>query len=97
MPNDRTVLIFSKSGGDFGLLDDKRGIALPLDELRKNLEDFMGSLQETLPAIDKPASGMGLKSVSVAVGIDGKGRVGFLGTGVEVGGSATLTLTFERP
>ena len=45
---------------------------------------------------DKLAGGMGLKSVSVAVGINGKGQVGFLGTGVEVGGSATLTLLFER-
>jgi hypothetical protein len=30
------------------------------------------------------------------LGINGKGQVGVLGTGVEIGGSATLTLTFER-
>jgi len=34
---------------------------------------------------------MGLKSVSVAVGVDGKGQAGFLG------GTTTLSLTFERP
>ena len=88
--------MFSNAGSDFGLLDEKRQIALPVDELRNNLADFMASLQEILPAADKTAAGMGLKSVSVAVGINGKGKFGFLGTGVEAGGSATLTLNFER-
>jgi hypothetical protein len=96
MPDSRKVLVFAGSSGDFDLLDEKRKVALPVDELRQNLEDFMASLQDILLGADKPAGGMGLKSVSVAVGINGKGQVGFLGTGVEVGGSATLTLTFER-
>jgi hypothetical protein len=96
MPGSRKVLIFTGSSTEFDLLDEKRMVALPVDELRKNLEDFMASLRDILPAADKPAAGMGLKTVSVALGINGKGQVGFLGTGVEVGGSATLTLTFER-
>jgi hypothetical protein len=96
MPESRKVLVFTDSSGDFDLLDEKRKVALPVDELHKNLEDFMASLQDILPAADKPTAGMGLKTVSVAVGINGKGQVGFLGTGVEIGGSATLTLTFER-
>jgi hypothetical protein len=96
MPEGRKVLVFSGSSSDFELLDEKRQVALPVDELRKNLEDFMASLQDVLPIADKPTAGMGLKTVSVAVGINGKGQVGFLGTGVEVGGSATLTLTFDR-
>jgi hypothetical protein len=96
MSENRTVLIFSSSSSQFDLLDEKRKIELPVDELRKNLDYFMASLKEVLPAIDKPTGGMGLKSVRVAVGINGKGQVGFLGTGVEVGGSATLTLTFQR-
>jgi len=92
----KQVLVFSGSGNDFDLLDENRQIALPVSELRDNLAEFMASLQELLPAADKTAAGLGLKSVTVAVGINGKGKVGFLGTGVEVGGSATLTLTFER-
>src|SRR6516225_8435054 len=96
MPESRNVLVFSGSSSDFDLLDEKRRVALPVDELRKNLEDFMASLEDILPAADKPTAGMALKTVSVAAGINGKGQVGFLGTGVEVGGSATLTLTFER-
>jgi hypothetical protein len=96
MTESRKVLVFSGSSSKFDLLDEKRQVALPVDELRKNLEDFMASLQDILPEADKPTAGMGLKAVSIAVGINGKGQVGFLGTGVEVGGSATLTLTFER-
>jgi hypothetical protein len=96
MPDNRTVIIFSKSDSGFDLLDEKRKVELPVHELRKNLEEFMTSLQEILPAADKPATGLNLKSITVAVGINGKGQLGFLGTGVEVGGSATLTLTFQR-
>jgi hypothetical protein len=96
MPDQQEVLVFAASGGDFDLLDERRKVSVPVDELRRNLEEFMGSLGEILPAAENTAAGIGLKSVTVAVGINGKGQVGFLGTGVELGGSATLTLTFER-
>jgi hypothetical protein len=92
---DGKVLIFTGKG-EANLLDEKRKVALPISELRKNLDDFVASLEEILPAAEKSASGIKLKSVSVAVGVNGKGQVGFLGTGAEVGGSATLTLNFER-
>jgi hypothetical protein len=40
--------------------------------------------------------GFELKELEVAVGVDGKGRVGFLGTGIDVGAQATITLKFNR-
>jgi hypothetical protein len=92
---EKKVLVFTGSG-EAGLLDEKRRVALPVSELRKNLDDFVASLQDILPTAEKSAGGIKLKSVSVAVGVNGKGQVGFLGTGAEVGGSATLTLNFER-
>jgi hypothetical protein len=95
MPKGRKVVIFSGTGDNFDLLDEKRQVALPVDELHKNLSEFIAALHEILPASEKAASGLSLKTVSVAVGINGKGKVGFLGTGAEVGGSATLTLTFD--
>ena len=97
MSGTRSVLILGGHTGDeVELLDEQRKSVLPVDMLSRNLAEFMSALQDILPAADKTASGMGLKSVAVAVGINGKGQVGFLGTGTEVGGSATLTLTFER-
>ena len=91
-----TVVIFSK-GDAFGLLEGgTRGTALPLDDLRRNLDAFTKSLQTLLPAVADAGGGFGLKTVEIAVGIDGKGHVGFLGTGVEVGAQATITLTFSR-
>jgi hypothetical protein len=96
MDQGREVFLFTKADSEFELLDEKRKVTLPVDELRKNLDDFIGSLRDILPIADSPTAGIGLKTVTVAVGINGKGQVGFLGTGVEIGGSATLTLTFER-
>ena len=91
-----SIIIFSK-GDAFELLDSgSRGTALPVDELRKNLDSFTQPLKTLLPAVSDAGSGFGLTSVEVAVGIDGKGHVGFLGTGVEVGAQATIKLTFSR-
>jgi hypothetical protein len=95
-PGTETVVIFSK-GDAFALLDGgTRGTKLPVDELRKNLEAFISSLKTLLPSVTDAGGGFGLKSAEIAVGIDGKGHVGFLGTGVEVGAQATITLTFSR-
>jgi hypothetical protein len=94
--SEQKIIVFAKNADQFKLLSEKSKIELPVSELRKNLEEFMKSFEEILPVADKPAAGLGLKTISVALGINGKGQVGFLGTGVEVGGSATLTLTFDR-
>ena len=81
---------------------------IPLDTLKENLRRFMDSIREILPSTtheipgDTPGApnaaqeqgSYRLRSFNVAVAINGKGQVGFLGTGVEVGASATLTLTF---
>lgn len=92
---DDTILIFNAGKDEFGLLDEKRSVSLPAADLRKNLEAFVLTLGDILPKAENQTPGMGLKTVSVAVGVNGKGQVGFLGTGAEIGGSATLTLTFE--
>jgi len=92
----REILIFGAGGDSFELLDEKHQAKLPVDQLNKNLEAFMASLKDILPSVDNAGAGFGLKTLTVAVGINGKGQVGFLGTGAEVGGTATLTLTFER-
>lgn len=95
-PPPGSVIIFS-NGDAFELLDTgSRGTALSIDELKQNLSAFTKSLQTLIPAVADAGSGFGLKAVEVAVGIDGKGHVGFLGTGVEVGAQATIKLTFSR-
>jgi hypothetical protein len=82
-----------------GFLGGQKGIVsvpLPVDTIRKNLGDFLACLDQILPDGDTPKKGYGLDSFEVAVSIDAKGQVGFLGTGAEVGGSATLTLSFKK-
>ena len=83
------VLILGSGKDDFQLLGEKSQAKLPVDKLRNNLDAFMASLKDILPSVDDAGSGFGLKTLPVAVGINGKGQVGFLGTGAEVGGTAT--------
>lgn len=95
MADGGEILIFGSSDDSFELLE-KGQSRLPVNEVRKNLEAFMASLKDMLPSVEQAGPGFGLKKLTVAVGINGKGQVGFLGTGAEVGGNATLTLSFER-
>ena len=100
MSEERSVLIFAgedQSAAEFELLDEHRKSYLPVGQIKANLREFMQSLAEILPTVETASGGYGLESFTVAVGINGKGQVGFLGTGGELGGNATLTLTFERP
>ena len=97
MPDARKVIVFTGGTSSLNILDEKaRFSKLPPARPRKNLDEFMAALKDILPAAEKSKTGLGLKTVCVALGINGKGQVGFLETGTEVGGSATLTLTFER-
>lgn len=78
------------SGGDAGVS------VVGASEIRKNLESFGTSLKGILTDKITEMGNFRLESLSVAVGVDGKGKVGFLGTGTEVGTSATITLTFKE-
>jgi hypothetical protein len=79
-------------GGEKKLLS----YTLSTETIKKNLQSFLASLDEILPTADQKRHGYGLDTCQVAVSINGKGQVGFLGTGGELGGSATLTLSFKR-
>jgi hypothetical protein len=45
--------------------------------------------------VKEAAVALGLQEVSVSLGINAKGKIGFLGTGSELGGEASLTLKFK--
>jgi hypothetical protein len=90
----REVIVFTggKSADEFKLLD--RESTLPIDTIKKNLKSFVDNISDLLPAMDATPAGYLLQEFTVALGIDGKGKVGLLGTGAEAGASATLTLKF---
>jgi hypothetical protein len=96
----KTIVVFAGSDGGKGpqLLGKKSGATeVPIETLKDNLEKFVSSLNDLLPSMDpKLSPGVRLTSFEVSVGVNGKGEVGFLGTGVEVGAEASLTLKFER-
>lgn len=72
------------------------GAEVPAETVRENLLAFSKLVDSLVPRIDAQKNGFRLKAFDVKLGIDGKGQVGFLGTGIEVGGNATFTLRFER-
>ncbi|SRR6266446_3331404 len=98
----QNVVVFARADveqADEGMLGDRKrflSFELPTDLIKTNLQNFLASLSEILPNATSTKDGFGVDSFQVAVSINGKGQVGFLGTGGELGGSATLTLTFKR-
>jgi hypothetical protein len=69
---------------------------VPVETLKSRLENLSAQLQDIMPDKEARHNGFQLQSFTVAVGIDAKGTVGFLGTGASVGSHATFTLRFER-
>jgi hypothetical protein len=90
------VLVFT------GSTSSARGTAVPVeenmidvDELRRNLETFLQSAEQVVTqSVMKRAN---LTDYTIQVGISAKGKVGFLGTGGELGASASLTLKYTVP
>ncbi|HEY1829003.1 MAG TPA: hypothetical protein VGG38_02040 [Acidimicrobiales bacterium] len=62
------------------------------DNMAKALRSFMGALPD-----ESDTPGFKLNEIEVAVAIGAGGEVGFLGTGVSLNCSATLTLHLVRP
>jgi hypothetical protein len=93
------IIVFTSDpipDNDFKLLDEGGGNALPLNTVKANLQNFIENLSALLPALNPSDLPYQLDEFTVAAGINGKGKVGFLGTGSEAGASATLSLTFKR-
>ena len=93
------VIIFSgeakSAPDDFDLLGIQPGGAVTVAALRENFGSFMPALELIIKDVRTAGAKSGLTEVSIALGIDAKGKVGFLGIGTEAGGNATLTLKFS--
>jgi hypothetical protein len=99
--NDQEVVIFSRDaermpyGKGADLLGDSPGGVTTVGRLRKSFGDLMPGLGAIIEDAKAQAAGLGLREVSVALGVNAKGTVGFLGTGAEAGGTASLKLVFK--
>ncbi|MEM6890364.1 MAG: hypothetical protein AAF636_19855 [Pseudomonadota bacterium] len=91
------VVIFSNDfADDMELLSSsKRGGSVPLTKLEKNIEDFGPAINGVVTKLTAAAKAKGLSTVAIKIGINAKGTVGFLGNGGELGGDASITLTFD--
>ena len=99
MSTNDDVLIFSSDTtadvSEYRLMGVRAiGGVVKLDELKQNLEDMGPSISGVIESLKKTAGKQGLAEVTISIGINAKGKVGFLGTGGEIGGTATLTLKY---
>jgi hypothetical protein len=84
-----TIEAHSKSAGS--------AVTKPLEQLK---EDWTVINQQVVVLLNQTAetssqTGYTLDEVSFALGISGKGHIGFL-AGIEAGGEASITLTFKK-
>lgn len=80
---------------DFEVAKRSAAREIPITTLKGNLQGFLDSLNEIIPEA-KGNTGFELREFTVQVGIDASGKVGFLGTGAEVGANASLSLKFQK-
>jgi hypothetical protein len=99
--DSQKVVIFTKDAKhepyapDLDLLGASSGGVVTVGALRESVGNFMPGLGAIIDDVKTKAKAAGLEEISVALGVNAKGAIGFLGTGAEAGGSATLTLKFK--
>ena len=67
-----------------------------VDDLKQQVRSIAAKLNDLADASQATQTGFSLTQFSVALGIQAGGQVGLLGTGVDLRGTATLTLTFSH-
>jgi hypothetical protein len=69
-----------------------------VSDLRDNYNAVLRQIAAMVKDSDnsQPSSGLRLKEISVALGFDASGKLGFITSGVEAGVSATVTVTLAR-
>ncbi len=71
------------------------GGVVKLEDLEKNVAAMGPAINSIVALLKKKAKNQGLNEVIISLGINAKGKVGFFGTGGEIGGTATLSLKFD--
>ena len=66
------------------------------EELQSNTNQFLEVLGQTFDQAEQNNSKIQLDEIELTVEINGKGQVGLLGTGGEVGGAGAIKLKFKR-
>ncbi|MCZ8025179.1 MAG: hypothetical protein O9332_06935 [Microcystis sp. LE19-10.1B] len=91
-----------KSGTDIGpdyTSEKRKGSKrsrITAEDLKQNMEEFLGVVEEAFDKTENPESGMKLDEVELSVEINAKGQVSLLGTGGEAGAKGTVVLKFKR-
>ena len=93
----RGVLGGSQSGKARSILSSRVTRVIEIEKIEGELSDVIGMVQRIG---DKAGSAKGvelsLDSIEVTLELNAKGEVSILGSGVEVGGSGGVKLTFKR-
>ncbi|MEP6018885.1 MAG: hypothetical protein ABJ251_10450 [Paracoccaceae bacterium] len=99
MTDGERVLIFSSEkttmNDDYSLMGGETVGAVEVEELIGNFAKIQPTVNSLIERAKDASSDGSLQEVTVSLGINAKGAVGFLGTGAEIGGSATLTLKYK--
>lgn len=66
------------------------------ETLRANINTFVAALGGVVPEVESQPTGFQLAEFEVSLTVGAKGEVGFLGTGAEASGEASLKLRFSR-
>lgn len=88
------------TGYDYGdepeIKPDKRLRRISAQELKANMDEFLEVVQTIFEKAEQSQSSLQLEEIELSVEINGKGQVGLLGTGGELGGKGAIQLKFKR-
>jgi len=74
----------------------RRVVKVGVDDLKSNLREFTDQLSMLLNDFPLDIGDFSLDQIQLSAEINGEGKIGILGTGVNVGASTGLTFTLKR-
>lgn len=97
--NDVVIFVSAASGGSgftpHSKIEDK--VREKVGDLRENYHEILAQIAAMVGESNETKVGsLHLTELSIALGFDASGKLGFIAGGVEVGATATVTVTFAK-
>lgn len=84
----------TRGGGVLARLPE--AVDVPLDTLREGLSAFLAGVDLIISDSPVKVGAYDLETIEISAQVDGTGRIGFLGTGVELTAAASIRLLLKR-
>ncbi|WP_162909611.1 Pepco domain-containing protein [Aggregatilinea lenta] len=99
MSQSPTIPVFAESVPDHEYLGDEHQRKIhdvSVATLTSNLNDILNQLEKILPQPERQYNKFKIEEIEIKLEVSAEGKIGILGTGIQAGANAGLSITLKR-